>query len=346
MFTKFFKTTTGVLQGDILSPTLFNLFLSDLPECLSHNGVNLDQLNVKYIMYADDLCLIAQDSKDLQVALNCLEQYCDMNKLVVNTTKSKLLIFHKGRLPKSENVYKNRVLERVNEFSYLGITLSSQMSFSSHLQNLVMKANSRIGLLFAKLDLQEMPIEVLKKVFVCYILPVFEYGLVIWISGGFSSSSEQTVNATFTKFWKRYLNLPLHSNNAIVYYLTDTIPLMSILRMISLQRTGALYLPDCMEGIQLRFLNNLTGADNTMGPDFILKDIPTYFWRSRALQKIPARRKFRRKLCREVCDTDHYELCKTAEFHNGFTPSCICKLCNNLLHPYHIAYTFCEAEFG
>ena len=141
MFSGNFTTTTGVLQGDVLSPTLFNLFTSDLPDHLNHEGVYLDSINVKYIMYADDLCLIANDSDDLQRALNNLERYCDKNSLVVNIAKSKLVIFHKGRLPKSEIFYKQPQLERVNEFTYLGITLSSQMSFSSHLKSLVMKAN-------------------------------------------------------------------------------------------------------------------------------------------------------------------------------------------------------------
>ena len=89
------------------------------------------------------------------------------------------------------------------------------------------QANSRAGLLFAKLDLQRMPLEVLKRVFACYILPVFDYDLVLWISGKFSSASEDLVNSSFTKYWKRYLNLPLHTHNAMVYYLTNTMPLMS-----------------------------------------------------------------------------------------------------------------------
>ena len=194
----------GVLQGDVLSPTLFNLYTSDIPDQLNHEGVFLDQQNIKYLMYADDLCLISHDANDLQMALNNLENYCDTNNLTVNIKKSNLVIFHKGRLPKCEIFYKQQKLERVNEFAYLGITLTSQMSFTAHLESVVTKANSRIGLLCSKLDLQKMPIEVVMRVFVCYILPLFEYGLVVWISGKYSSSADPKRNYTYSPPFSLY----------------------------------------------------------------------------------------------------------------------------------------------
>ena len=340
-FSEPFKTTTGVLQGDVLSPTLFNLFTSDLPDHLDHEGVSLDSVGVKCIMYADDLCLIAKDGKDLQLALNSLEKFCDSNNLVVNTMKSKLVIFHKGRLPKENIYYKQSLLERVNEFSYLGITLSSQLSFSSHLQTLVMKANTRIGILYSRLELQKMPVEVLRKVFACYVLPVFEYGLVLWITGKFSSSAEQSVNVVFSKFWKRYLNLPQSTNNAMVYFLTETMPLMSILREISKHRTGSIYLPCCLNGVQLTFYKNLTAFDDEE-TDYSLSNVPSYFWRSRTIWKLPASQRYRKKLCREVCDSNHHESCQTTTFHSMFSNTCICKYCSCQLHPYHISYDFCQ----
>ena len=342
MFSSPFMTTTWILQGDILSSTLFNLFSSFLPDHLSHEGVCLDSLCVRYIMYADDLCLNAQNGKDLQVALNCLERYCDINNLVVTTTKTKLVIFPRGRLPKEEIFYKQSPLERVNEFSYLGITLSSQLSFSSHLKSLVIKANSRIGLLFSRLDLQQMPVEVLKKVFAFYIMPTFEYGLALWISGKLSSLSEQLVNSMFTKFWKRYLSLPQSTNNALVYYLTNNVSLMSILEELSTRRVGSIYLPCCMNGVQLSFFNDLP-TDDDKGNSFDYSSIPSYFWRSRVLWKLPNNQKLRKKLCHEVCDVNHHKSCLTTTFHNNFSVSCVCKYCNHHLHAYHTDYNFCHA---
>ena len=257
--------------------------------------------------------------------------------------KSKLVSFHKGRLPKSQNFYQQMPLERVNEFSYLGMTLTSQMCFSSHIKSIAMKANLRVGLLFAKLDLQKMPVEIIRRVFACYILPVFEYGLALWISGTFSSASEQLVNGTLTKFWKRYLNLPLHTNNATIYHLTSSLPLMSILQQLSIQRLGAIYLPSCMNGVQLNFVKKLNAGDYLEALQCIWEKTPSHFWRSRIITRLPANQKLRKKLCREICDTDHYENCKTASFHANIDANCICKYCGQHLHAYHITYNFCNA---
>ena len=255
-----------------------------------------------------------------------------MHNFVVNRIKQ----------TKCEIFYKQKELERVNDFTYLGIVLTSQLSFSSHLQTLVMKANSRVGLLYSRLDLQKMPIEVIMKVFICYILPIFEYGLLVWITGNFSDSSKQLVNATFTKFLKRYLNLPYCTNNSFVYFITQSLPLISLLEIISHKRIGTVRVPSCMHGVQLTFLNNLPPVED-ISMESVWKNIPSFYWRSRAIWKLPSHSKFRRMLCREVCDTSHHEHCLTKCFHSYSKLDCKCIYCGDHLHAYHIAYGFCTA---
>lgn len=57
--------------------------------------------------------------------------YCDANSLEVNKDKTKILIFHRGRLQGKFNTfyYKNNELEIVNNFQYLGTSCSG--SFNS-----------------------------------------------------------------------------------------------------------------------------------------------------------------------------------------------------------------------
>ena len=63
----------GVLQGGILSPKLFNEFLFDLPKYLDKsNGISINKLILTYILYADDIVLLADTAKALQNNLNAL----------------------------------------------------------------------------------------------------------------------------------------------------------------------------------------------------------------------------------------------------------------------------------
>ena len=98
-FTHYYTSNVGVPQGDPISPILFNLFIHDLPSSLHHNGVDLHGIRVHYLQYADDLCLIGDTKEDLQRGLNDLENYCAENYIEVNTSKSKVQVFHRGRLP-------------------------------------------------------------------------------------------------------------------------------------------------------------------------------------------------------------------------------------------------------
>ena len=53
---------TGLLQGEILSPILFSLFLNDAEMCLqeeSNVGVTIDQLSIYLLLFADDAVIMS-----------------------------------------------------------------------------------------------------------------------------------------------------------------------------------------------------------------------------------------------------------------------------------------------
>jgi hypothetical protein len=75
--------------------------------------------------------------------------------------KTKVMIFHRGRLPQESNdfQYAGESLEIVKAFCYLGFWFSTQLSFTRHLETAIAKARARIGLLFAKLPLTDIPLD-------------------------------------------------------------------------------------------------------------------------------------------------------------------------------------------
>ena len=71
-------------------------FLQDSQHYLiKDNGVTLNKQEISYMLYADDLVLCSQTPEGLQTLLNDLGKYCSKWHLIVNRTKSKIMILNK-----------------------------------------------------------------------------------------------------------------------------------------------------------------------------------------------------------------------------------------------------------
>ena len=126
----------------------FIVYINDLPHVVKHTQVSL---------YADDTVLycFSDNPIDLEEQLNVdLHTVCDWlrdNKLTLNTKKTKAMVIGSNRkLPNTSSVtvhVNGNTIENVEHFSYLGVTLSSTMTWNEHVTNLSSKVNKRLGLL-------------------------------------------------------------------------------------------------------------------------------------------------------------------------------------------------------
>ena len=333
-----FLSTLGLPQGCCLSAVLFIIFAFDLGDCFTHQGILLGNLLIKYLQFADDLVIICESVEELQTQINNLVEYCATNKLTINSLKTKVMIFHKGRLPNCDKVdfyIEKDKLEIVNEFPYLGFTFTTQLSFSKHVSKLNAKARSKIGMLFAKLPIRHLPLDLALKLFHIYVVPTYTYGLPIWMSS-VSKTSLKQIDTVFLKFLKRYLGVPDYSNNAIVYHITETTPLSEHLKFLAPKSLGSILVPEELDGYKLQFLQQIPQTEEFDN----VKDIPTWFWLSRQIYKLPTSYFYRKKILREVLDLNHKHSCLQAKFHAKIeTEKCLCQKCNTQMSYFH--YRFC-----
>ena len=137
------SVSSGVPQGSILGPSLFIMYINDLPSCLCYS---------KCVLYADDVKIYKRisslsDCLELQRDLVSFSEWCSQWKLNLNFTKCFFMNFS---LKRDLNILfdyslSNNILQCVSEIKDLGVTFTSNMSFSVHIINIVNKALRMLG---------------------------------------------------------------------------------------------------------------------------------------------------------------------------------------------------------
>ena len=145
--TKFFKLRKGVRQGCLLSPLLFALFLNDLDDFLKVNGANgidLWDVHIFSLLYADDLILIATNEHDLKLQMHLLGQYAEKCKMEINAKKTKVMVFNDKSWKNAGKYFGcigSNKLYTTDFYKYLGVTFDNKMSFHKHVSTITEKAN-------------------------------------------------------------------------------------------------------------------------------------------------------------------------------------------------------------
>ena len=83
--------------------------------------LTINEINLFILMYADDTVFFSKSAQSLQNMLNKLQDYSTEWGLTVNTEKTKIMVFEKGRKTEVHIYYNDIELENVDSFKYLGI---------------------------------------------------------------------------------------------------------------------------------------------------------------------------------------------------------------------------------
>lgn len=168
--------SSGVIQGSILGPLQYILFVNDIAKCFH---------NCRILMFADDLKIFKtinniDDCQEIQDDLDRFHQYCTINKLHLAPNKCQQISFTRKR-NKLEHAYNigGQNLERVASIRDLGVQLDDKLIFDQHITNICKKAYQMLGFILriSKSFRQANTLLVLYKTLVRSQL---EYASVIW----------------------------------------------------------------------------------------------------------------------------------------------------------------------
>ena len=128
---------SGIPQGSILGPLLFIIYINDLPEAITSSSTYL---------FADDTKLIHSVStfydQSLQSDLDSLSAWCHQWKLSLNPSKCSYIRFslsHKETTVPNYSINSNEI-QLVSTQRDLGISISSDLSWTNHINQICAKA--------------------------------------------------------------------------------------------------------------------------------------------------------------------------------------------------------------
>jgi len=110
-----FSCSIGVKQGCPLSPLPFGLYLDGLEKHLDaldgDSPPQLVDIVVKLLLYADDLALMSETPQGLHKQIDALSEFCVERQLVINVSKTKVVVFEKCRNAAPEFTYRGTTIE-------------------------------------------------------------------------------------------------------------------------------------------------------------------------------------------------------------------------------------------
>ena len=184
-FTNWFPSDIGVRQGDVLSPTLFSLFVNDLANEIKQLqcGVKLDDMDISILLYADDIVLIAENEKSLQRMLDKLNSWCSSSRLDVNCAKSQVIHFRKENEAETNFEFKigTSIIQVVNSYKYLGLELNYSLNLTNTVNILATAASRSLGSLTYKYyNLNGIDIKTFQHIYDATVVKVMDYCAGVW----------------------------------------------------------------------------------------------------------------------------------------------------------------------
>ena len=167
---------SDVPQGPVLGPLKFLLYVNDIGDKTS------PQTSIK--LFADDCLLYStmktrEDEEQLQADLHTMIEWSNTWFMSFNADKCHLLKItrHRTNIETSYHI-EGKKLSKVPNHPYLGIELTSDLTWIIHISNITGKVNKILNLL--RRHLYNCSIEVKSRAFTSLVRPHLEYASSVW----------------------------------------------------------------------------------------------------------------------------------------------------------------------
>ena len=229
--TKWFDVLQGVRQGGTESPLLFKIFIDGLVEKLREvdGGVdmNADTL-LSIVLFADDIVLLASSRVALQKMINVVAQYSHKWRFQENLGKCGVMSVRVGKRGRKcpPLVFFGQDIAEVQEYKYLGVMVSEDLSWTKHIEYTLKKARKAVTKYKTIFTNRKLPIKMRLTVYKIYVRTRMEHMLRRF---GSSTPSKQQVSKLFNKKHSRtFCNVTAKPTTSPLKLFSESPPSLSV----------------------------------------------------------------------------------------------------------------------
>ena len=204
----------GVVQGSILGPILFLVYINDLTSLFKPN---------QCFLYADDTTLYFESDcatklvSGINELLDKAYTWFNSNRVSVNHSKCKYMFFNCNQKDLPPVVLGREQLLEVQTFKFLGLIIDNRLTFKNHMESLLLRCKTSLTILSILKHLVSE--NCIKLVYFAFFQSIIEYCCEIFghRSQGFFARIDRTQNKAIKIMFGSNCNVEraLKSNNIL-----------------------------------------------------------------------------------------------------------------------------------
>lgn len=206
--------SAGLPQGSVLSPTLFNVYTSDIPR----------MADTKLALFADDTALFTAH-EDIFIAQNRIQNnleelisWTNQWRIKINPEKCQAKIFtlRRPRTPPTLKINCSPIQWNIGPIKYLGVHFDKRLTWKPHILALVNKAMGKMSKLYPIINRKSsLKIECQLMIFKSIILPTLTYACPVW--GNAAPSSIEKLQTVQNKCLRKIIQAPWFIPNSQIH---------------------------------------------------------------------------------------------------------------------------------
>ncbi|MEW8545908.1 MAG: ribonuclease H family protein, partial [Candidatus Thiodiazotropha sp.] len=212
---------TGLPQGSVLSPMLFNLFIKDM----------FKHVSADHCKYADDATFwhIGKDvtvlAKKVSEDVGRLQSWADRWRMKISYVKTEVTVFSARPLEFNKELFKLRdyVISYNPTPKILGITLDEKLNFQAHMANTERKAAKALAVIREVKGITRVSSQKLVHLYIALVRSIAEYGCIIWQT--VSRQDLKGLEAVQRKALALCMGLPMTSSREALEVAAGVLPL-------------------------------------------------------------------------------------------------------------------------